>query len=164
MARVYPGLEERCEEVIEELEEADGVLCVDSLLDLVRIGGRSPIDSVGAFFIPYLKSGELRMITEAAPPELDACQRLLPGLADQFRILRVEPLEKAAALSLLSRMADNARATHTIDMDREVLDLVHRMFARFYPYSRGVKYGASRLRFFYSMKSKKRRRKYSTFF
>ncbi|MCP4694184.1 MAG: ATP-dependent Clp protease ATP-binding subunit, partial [Desulfobacterales bacterium] len=127
--------EERCEEVIEELEEADGVLCVDSLLDLVRIGGRSPIDSVGAFFIPYLKSGELRMIAEAAPPELDACRRLLPALADQFRILRVEPLERAAALSLLSRMADNARATHRIDMDREVLDLVHRMFARFYPYS-----------------------------
>ncbi len=127
--------EERCEEVIRELEEADGVLCVDNLADLVRIGGSSPIDSVGAFFIPYLKNRELRMIAEATLAELDACRRLLPGLADQFRILRVEPMDRATALSLLSRMAANARVNQKIDIQREAPDLVRHLFARFHPYA-----------------------------
>ena len=126
--------EQRCEEVVEELEEADGVLCIEKLLDLVRIGGKGAVDSVGAFFVPYLKSGELRMVAEATPMELDACRRLLPGLADQFKILRVEPMERPSVLSLFSRMADNAFAAHKIEAEREVFDFVYRLFARFHPY------------------------------
>ena len=45
--------------------------------DLVRTGGLSPTDSIAAFLIPYLTRGELRMVAEATPSELDACRRLL---------------------------------------------------------------------------------------
>ena len=124
--------EKRCEEVVEELEEADGVLCVEKLLDLVRTGGKGPVDSVGAFFVPYLKSGELRMVAEATPMELDACARLLPGLADQFKILRIEAMDRTAVLSLFSRAAENVLASRKIETEREVFDFVYRLFARFH--------------------------------
>src|SRR5262249_55590055 len=81
--------EERVEALIAELGEIEGVLCVDRLLDLARTGGIGPNDSVAAFLIPYLTRGELRMVAEASPSELDACRRLLPGLADIFQIVPI---------------------------------------------------------------------------
>ena len=41
--------EERCEKVIDELGETRSVLCVDNLLELVRLGGDEPGSSVAAF-------------------------------------------------------------------------------------------------------------------
>ena len=57
--------EERCEKVIEELAETNGTLCVEDLLELVRVGGAAPGASVAAFLVPYLERGELRLVAEA---------------------------------------------------------------------------------------------------
>lgn len=99
--------EERLEAVIRELHEIDGTLCVESLLDLVRVGGREPTDSLAAFCIPYVQRGELRLLAEASPAELDACRRLLPGLVDLFQVASVAPLDRAAATRVLKRIAVN---------------------------------------------------------
>ena len=37
-------------------QQVDGVLCVESLLDLVRVGGSGAVDSVAAFLATYLPS------------------------------------------------------------------------------------------------------------
>ncbi len=98
--------EERLEEVIRELHEIEGTLCVESLLDLVRVGGCEPTDSLAAFCIPYIQRGELRLLAEASPTELDACRRLLPGLVDLFQVATVAPLDRAATTRVLTRIAD----------------------------------------------------------
>ncbi|MBC7817445.1 MAG: ATP-dependent Clp protease ATP-binding subunit [Planctomycetaceae bacterium] len=98
--------EERLEEVIRELHEIEGTLCVESLLDLVRIGGCEPTDSLAAFCIPYVQRGELRLLAEASPTELDACRRLLPGLVDLFQVATVAPLDRTATTRVLTRIAD----------------------------------------------------------
>jgi ATP-dependent Clp protease ATP-binding subunit ClpC len=59
--------EERCEQLIDELARLPGVLVVERLLDLVRIGGTGPGDSVASFFLPFLQRGELRLAAEATP-------------------------------------------------------------------------------------------------
>ena len=67
VARIVVGMqylgqwEERCEEVIEELDRIAGVLCVE------RMGGSEPASSIAMFFAPYLERGELRMVGEATP-------------------------------------------------------------------------------------------------
>ena len=76
--------EERLEKVIEELAETRSVLCVDELLELVRVGSREPSSSVAAFLMPYLERGELRVVSEVTLSELDACRRLLPGFVELF--------------------------------------------------------------------------------
>ena len=81
--------EERLESVIDELSDIDGVLCAENLLDLVRYGGREPNESLAAFLVPYLERGEIRIVCEATPAELDACRRLLPNFAAQFQIARL---------------------------------------------------------------------------
>ena len=37
--------------------------------------------------VPYLQRGELRLVAESSPEELEACRRLLPGLLDLFQIV-----------------------------------------------------------------------------
>ena len=74
--------QQRLEEVVAELGDINGVLVVENLLDLVSVGGSEPRDSLAAFLLPYVRSGSLRMVSEATPTELDACQRLLPSVID----------------------------------------------------------------------------------
>jgi ATP-dependent Clp protease ATP-binding subunit ClpC len=139
-ARLIAGMkylgqwEERCEEVIEELARIDGVLCVADLLDLVRTGGLAPGSSVAAFFIPYLQRGELRLAGEATPAELDACRRLLPGLADLFQIINLPPFGRKQALTVLDRLATTLKQELRLEPARGVIDLVYRLFRRFAPY------------------------------
>jgi len=74
---------------------------VENVLDLVRQGGANPSDSIASFLLPYLQRGELHVVREATPAELDACGRLLPGLTDVFQVLALEPMSKPQALGVL---------------------------------------------------------------
>lgn len=126
--------EERCEAVIAELTDTGGVLCVSSLLDLVGQGGSAPGDSIAAFFLPYLQRGELCLVGEATPAELDACRRLLPGFADVFQVLTLEPFSRSQALTVLDRLSATLAQNLRLELERGVLDQVYHLFARFLPY------------------------------
>jgi ATP-dependent Clp protease ATP-binding subunit ClpC len=126
--------EQRCEAVIGELGSISGVLCVENLLDLVRVGDQDPIASVAAFLQTYLRHGELRMVAEATPAELDACRRLLPGLADLFQIVVLEDFRPDAALRVLRHAADHLSRQHGVSFDTGTIELIDRLFRRFRPY------------------------------
>ncbi|MBM3983430.1 MAG: ATP-dependent Clp protease ATP-binding subunit [Planctomycetes bacterium] len=127
--------EERVEAVIAELGELDGVLCAERLPELVRTGGHGPTDSVAAFLMPYLARGELRMIAEVTPAELDACRRLLPGLPDLFQIVRVEAFDRAAALAVIDKQLETAASGPGLDVERGTGERIVRLFRRFMPYA-----------------------------
>jgi ATP-dependent Clp protease ATP-binding subunit ClpC len=126
--------EERCEKVIDELARLPGVLCVESLLDLVRTGGTGAGDSLAAFLLPYLQRGELRLAGECTPGELDACRRLLPGFADLLPVLHVPPFDRAAALSVLDRTAARHAQNLRLEVAPGFSDRVHHLYRRFAPY------------------------------
>lgn len=126
--------EERLEGLIRELSEIDGVLCIESLLDIVRTGGREATDSLAAFCIPYLQRGELRMIAEVSPSELDAIRRLLPGLTDLFQTVTLAPLDSPRAMRLLDRVAENSAAAAKVTVSRDAAAQTVRLFQRFQPY------------------------------
>ncbi|MCC7510267.1 MAG: ATP-dependent Clp protease ATP-binding subunit [Planctomycetes bacterium] len=126
--------EERLEEALEQLAAIDGVLCVENLLELVRMGGYDAGDSVGAFLVPYLRMGELRMIAEATPAELDACRRLLPPLAEAMQVLPVAPMPHASALRVLDRLAASAERNQRLTIGGEAVSAVGQLFRRFRPY------------------------------
>ncbi|HRA89784.1 MAG TPA: AAA family ATPase, partial [Planctomycetaceae bacterium] len=126
--------EERLEGVIRELNEIDGVMCIESLLDLLRVGGRDATDSLASFCTPYLQRGELRIIAEVSPSELDACRRLLPGLVDLFQVVTLQPLDSAKAIRLLDRVAENSATQSRIRISESTAAQTVRLFQRFQPY------------------------------
>lgn len=126
--------EERLEEAMQELQSFQGVLCVESLLELLRLGGHDAGDSVGAFLVPYMSHREVQVVAEATPQELDACRRLLPGLADAFNILHVESMNTARSLRVLGRIAQSGARNHRVETGNDTVDTIFRLFRRFRPY------------------------------
>ncbi len=126
--------EERCEELVRELGKVNGFLCVENLLDLLTAGGSTAIDSVGAFFLPFLERSELRMIAEATPSELEACRRLLPGLTEVFAISRVETFSRAEAKNVATQMETHLGTTLKVSAERGVGARTCELFGRFLPY------------------------------
>jgi ATP-dependent Clp protease ATP-binding subunit ClpC len=89
---------------------------------------------VAGFFLPYLQRGELRLVAEATPAELDACRRLLPGFADVFQVVNLTPFGRKEAVAVLDRLAAVLRQDLHLEMERGVVDLVYHLFRRFAPY------------------------------
>lgn len=139
-ARIIAGMrylgqwEQRCEAIVDELSNLGGVLAVENLLDLVRAADEDARASVAAFLLPYLHRGELRLIGEATALELDACRRLLPGFADVFQILAIEPFDRTKALSALSKTASILEQSRGVHVPGAVVDHIYRLFRRFMPY------------------------------
>jgi len=127
--------EERCENIIRELSMIDGILCVENLLDLVKTGGREPLDSVAAFFMSYMKQGEISVVAESTPAEMDACRRLLPGLVDLFQVINIQALPEEEARSLLGQIVRSLSQNLHIKAEEGISGLIYRLFARFMPYS-----------------------------
>ena len=149
-ARIIGGMQylgqwqQRCEAIVDELGSVSGALCIDSLLGLIRAGGEEPSASVAAFFASYLERGELRMVAEATPEEVDASRRLMPGLASLFQIVRIEPFEPHAALAVLDAVATAAQRATRVECAAGVPGAVQHLFRRFMPYhpfpGRGVRF------------------------
>lgn len=126
--------QERCEKIIEELARIDGVLAVEKLLDLMRTGGASETDSIASFLLPFIERGELRIVGEATPAELDACRRLLPGFISNFRILHIPSFTDAEALGALKAYCVVIERNSSARIDTDVRTLICGLFRRFLPY------------------------------
>ncbi len=127
--------QERLEEVIAETRQIEGVLCFENLQELMRLGGAKPESSLAAFLIPYLQSGELRVVVEATPAEVEACERSLPGFLDAFAMLKVEPLNAAQQDRVLQLAAQSISGGGTFDFPTDAGLEAGRLCRRFRPYA-----------------------------
>jgi ATP-dependent Clp protease ATP-binding subunit ClpC len=126
--------EERCEEFLNQLSTIEGVFCAENLLELLQTGGQGAGDSVAAFLLPYLQRGELRMIAETTPAELEAIRRLLPGLLEVFHPIHIPEFPDDVALDVLRRVAHAHASAHRAQIEPTAISLTHRLFKRFQPY------------------------------
>lgn len=139
-ARLIAGMkylgqwEQRCEQVIAELGETGGVLCIEDLLELATIGGKSGAN-VAAFLHPYVERGELRLVAETTPAELDACRQLMPGLVDQFQIILVPEFSAADGRALLDELLKQGARHQKLEIEDGLAGHIYRLFKRFQPYA-----------------------------
>lgn len=139
-ARIIAGMrylgqwEKRLEQMIDELSDINGTLCVGSIMELILTGGREPGASVAAFFLPYLQRGELKLVCEATPAELDACRRMLPGFAGLFQILDLPPFNQQQAIAILQRSTEIFSRNYRVETTENLSSMVYRLFRRFAPY------------------------------
>ncbi|MFM7057609.1 MAG: AAA family ATPase [Planctomycetota bacterium] len=123
--------QERLESIIEELSVVEGVLCIESLPELLRTGGRESTDSLAAFCAPYLQRGELRMIAEVTPAQLDACRRLLPGFVELFHVYTLRTLTARQAVRVLDHVAESTAAISGVRVASRAAERAVRLFERF---------------------------------
>ncbi len=129
--------QERLVDVTNDLSSFDGVLCIDNLADLARLGGDAE-ESVAAFLSPYLESGILRMVGEITPRELDVLQHRLGGFIDNFHAFPVGAMNVTETCAALQQLGDSSirgrDARLGFEIVPEVPGLLTRLFKRFCPY------------------------------
>lgn len=140
-ARLVAGLpylgqwEQRCEALVRELFNSDGLLVVENLLDLVTTGGGGSQTSLAAFLATYLERKELQLVGEARPSELDAIRRMLPGLLENFELLWLPTLSEAQALRVLRHVAKARGSARKVSCLGTTLEVVYHLHRRFLPYN-----------------------------
>ncbi len=126
--------EERLEAVVEKLSELNAILFVDSLVELIRLGGKGPEDSIAAFILPYLRRNELCMVAEATYESLDSCRRLLPGFVEMFRVQPISRLTVEATEEIAGRIVREAKRNLRIEADDSCAKIAVSLYRRYLPY------------------------------
>ncbi|NNE91704.1 MAG: ATP-dependent Clp protease ATP-binding subunit [Verrucomicrobiales bacterium] len=126
--------QERLEEVIARISSIPGVLCIENLMELTRLGGSTPESSLAAFLVPYLESGELRIVAEATPTEIDALDRVLPGLIDRMQVMKLQKFTPDQSKKIVTRAADFFTQNDKVAFGATAAERTHDLFARFQPY------------------------------
>jgi len=136
--------QEAVEDLIDDLNGANGVLWVLDLIQLVRAGGSGAEDSVAAFLLPFLQQGRLQLVGEVTPEELESMRRLLPGFVESFQMVKIEELPEFKIQNILQKVADYSRQNLKIEIESDALNLAYRLLLRYYPYEsfpgKGVKF------------------------
>jgi ATP-dependent Clp protease ATP-binding subunit ClpC len=126
--------QETCEDLIEELGAANGILWVIDIVRLLQTGGEGPEDSVAAFLQSFLQQNKLQLIGEATPQELESMRRLLPAFVQNFQIIQIDELPEKKIQSILQKFSDFSRQNLKIPIDSDALSLAYRLLLRYFPY------------------------------
>jgi ATP-dependent Clp protease ATP-binding subunit ClpA len=129
-ARWLGDWQEIVERLALALEASRDILWIDGIVDLLRVGGEGPEDSVAAYLQPRLDRGELQIVGELTPSELDAARARLPGFIDRFQIVRVEELPRERMLAVIDGLRDNAKQAQKVDIERRAAQAACRLLAR----------------------------------
>ncbi len=126
--------QETCEALVQELKLVNGILWVQDLIQLIRIGGQGPEDSVAAFLLAFLQQGDLQIIGEITPQELESMRRFLPGFVENFQIVTIKELSEAKIHSILYQFAEYSAKNLKITIPEGAISLIYRLLVRYYPY------------------------------
>lgn len=136
--------QQNVEELLYELECANGILWIVDMVQLLQTGGEGPEDSVAAFLTSFLQNGKLQMVGEVTPSQLESMRRMLPGFVENFQIVKLEELPEHKIQNILDKFADYCRQNMKIDIDKKALSVSYRLLLRYYPYEsfpgKGVKF------------------------
>jgi ATP-dependent Clp protease ATP-binding subunit ClpC len=125
-----------CDQTVQWLDLADGLLWVTDFVNLLQIGGQSAEDSMAAYLLPALRRGTLRLVGEANPSELETARQRLPGFIDCFETLRLPEMDNLRARRVLELFAGHAKGALSVDIERQALDTGYRLLQRYVRYER----------------------------
>jgi ATP-dependent Clp protease ATP-binding subunit ClpC len=126
--------EENCEQMVEELQSANGTLWVIDVIRLLEIGGRGPETSVAAFLTPFLQTGALQIIGEVTEREMESIRRILPGFAASFQVVKIPDMPEPKVQKVMGHFATYVQKNHKIQFTQRALSAAYRLLLRYYPY------------------------------
>lgn len=126
--------QEAAEELVNDLQRANGILWVLDVIQLLQTGGEGAEDSVAAFLSPFLREGKLQMLGECTPRQLESMKRLLPGFVECFQIIKMEELEEKQLFNIFGQFAEYSQKTLKVNLQKPAWELSYRLLARYFPY------------------------------
>lgn len=136
--------QQNVEELLYELECANGILWVVDVVQLLQTGGEGPEDSVAAFLTSFLQNGKLQMVGEVTPAQLESMRRMLPGFVENFQLIELEEMPEHKVQTILDKFAEYCRQNMKVEIDKKALSLSYRLLLRYYPYEsfpgKGIKF------------------------
>lgn len=126
--------QQNVEELISELQAANGILWVIDVMQLLQIGGEGPEDSVAAFLTSFLQANQVQLVGEVTPMELESMRRLLPGFAENFQLVEMPELPEKNIQNILEKFSDFCEQSLKINIERPAIELSYRLLLRYYPY------------------------------
>jgi ATP-dependent Clp protease ATP-binding subunit ClpC len=82
-----------------------------------------------------VERGELRLVAETTPAELDSCRQLLPALVDQFQIIRIPEFSPVDGRTVLDELLKQGARNQKLAVEDGLAGLIYRLFKRFQPYA-----------------------------
>ena len=119
---VVGAWEQRCKEMVAELDARQDVLFVEDMPALVYTGRTSHSDTnVASFLEPHLARGELRIIGECTAERLEATREEAPGFFSRFAVVQVPALDERETLMVLVHAVQAVEAREAVRVLPEVL-------------------------------------------
>ena len=128
--------QEICDEVIEALAMVNGILWITDLAELIHSGGESPEDSVAAYLQSYITEGQLRLIGEMRPQQMETARSLLPSFIHYFEPIKIHELDAIASAKVLRHYAKYATLNFGIEVKEDALDLSFQLVNRYIKYEK----------------------------
>lgn len=129
---VVGAWEQRCKDMVAELEARQDVLFVDDLPGLVYTGRTAQADThVAGYLEPHIARGEIRVIGECTPERLEATREEAPGFFSRFHVVQVPELDEAQTLMVLVDTLRAVEAREPVSIAPEVLETILALTRRF---------------------------------
>ncbi len=126
--------QQACEDLVEELSLANGILWVTDMIRLLQTGGEGAEDSVAAFWSSFLQEGRLRLIGELTVQELESMRRMLPNFVQSFQIVQIDELPEKKIHAILDKIAEFSNEQLKINIEGNAMQLAYRLLLRYFPY------------------------------
>jgi ATP-dependent Clp protease ATP-binding subunit ClpC len=123
-----------CEQIVDEAENAKGILWVENFVMMALTGGEGPEDSVAAFLTSFIRRGRLRMVSELTQEQLEAMRRLIPGFVEHFRIIQVEEMDTPTNLRIFDYYNEYAKKNVGVAFTQKALETAYVLLDRFIRY------------------------------
>lgn len=124
--------QQQIKSIIDELAQNHGVLCIENLSQLIKNPDEAE-SSLASFFIPYLRSRQIRLIGEMTPEEYQTMKHVLPEFIDLFEPVYIEPLSYEQGRSMLMSMNNDFMRNHKpYAIEESVASTTAYLFHRFY--------------------------------
>ncbi|MEZ4433697.1 MAG: AAA family ATPase [bacterium] len=129
---VVGAWEQRCKEMVAELDARQDVLFVEDMPALVHTGRTSHSETnVATFLEPHLARGELRIIGECTAERLEATREEAPGFFSRFAVVQVPELAERETLMVLVDAVRAIEAREAVRVEPEVLEGILALTRRF---------------------------------
>ena len=123
--------QERCLKIVREIRDARGILFADSLLELQMSGSAQTGMNVAQFLLPFIQSGELRVIVETTPDALSIAEQHGASFVHALRHLPVPSLDADQSFRVLEFSATKLQKQHRVTFSSASIHRALDVMARF---------------------------------